>query len=158
MNRDTHIDVDSFIDKKITKKGEMPNGDDIYIITEKSIQKIKEKLKEGDRKPCIKQSVVAVIMKDGIVISNGSNHIDSNVSECPRMGMETGKGYELCKSVCNQFNHAEVDACIKGGSRCKGADLYLFGHIYICEDCARVCREYGIINVHIVSTNEKIVL
>jgi deoxycytidylate deaminase len=96
---------------------------------------------------CLKQSTVAVIMKDGILVSIGTNEIHNNqLTECPRAGMKSGRGYELCKNVCKQGHHAEVDACLKAGEEAKGATLYLIGHTYCCDDCKRVMGEHGIID------------
>ena len=87
-------------------------------------------------------------MKDSKFISMGSNEIHADIGECPRKGMKTGEGYDLCKSVCNQRYHAEVDACHKAGpSKTKGATLYLIGHTYCCDYCKNVMNDYGIKNV-----------
>jgi hypothetical protein len=40
------MEFDKFIDSKLTEKGFMPNGDKIFIITEKSVDKIKELFKD----------------------------------------------------------------------------------------------------------------
>ncbi|WP_336065520.1 hypothetical protein [Mesoflavibacter sp. CH_XMU1404-2] len=41
------MDIEEFINRKLTKTGEMPNGDNIYWITEKSVNKIKDQLRIG---------------------------------------------------------------------------------------------------------------
>lgn len=94
-------------------------------------------------KPCAKQTTVAVIIS-GDRHWIGSNYCDTPMRECPRKDMPTGVGYELCKSICNQQNHAEVDACIKAGSEARGGTLYLGGHYYVCENCKRIAEEHGI--------------
>jgi len=38
------MDIEDFVNKKLTKTGEMPNGDNIYLITEKSVNDIKKQL------------------------------------------------------------------------------------------------------------------
>jgi deoxycytidylate deaminase len=83
-------------------------------------------------------------MKDGQLISIGTNEIHKDITECPRKDMKTGEGYELCKSVCKQNHHAEVDACLKAGDQANGAILYLIGHTYCCNDCTEVMERYGI--------------
>jgi deoxycytidylate deaminase len=98
-------------------------------------------------KQCKKQTTVAVIMKEQQFISIGFNEINADISECPRKGMKTGEGYELCKSVCKQNNHAEVNACLNAGEQAKGATLYLIGHTYCCDNCKKVMEEHGIVNV-----------
>jgi deoxycytidylate deaminase len=96
---------------------------------------------------CKKLTTVAVIMKHNQLISIGTNSIDYGISECARKDMPTGVGYELCKSICKQKYHAEVDACIKAGENAKGATLYLIGHTYCCDNCKKVMDEHGILNV-----------
>lgn len=96
-------------------------------------------------KQCKKQTTIAIVMKDNQLISIGTNEINSDISECPRKGMKTGEGYELCKSICKQNHHAEVDACLKAGERAKGATLYLIGHTYCCDNCKKIMDEHGIL-------------
>jgi deoxycytidylate deaminase len=103
---------------------------------------------------CKKQTTLAIIMKDNKLISIGINEIKAEVIECPRMGLPSGVGYELCKSICNQKYHAEVDACVKAGEMAKGATLYLIGHTYCCDNCKKTMDEYGIANV-IVCPSDK---
>ncbi len=93
---------------------------------------------------CKKQTVVAIIMKDKQLISIGTNDINASITECARKDLPSGVGYELCKSVCNQNSHAEVDACIKAGDKAKGATLYLIGHTYCCDNCIKIMEQYGI--------------
>ena len=107
-------------------------------------------------KQCKKQTTVAIIMKDGKFISQGTNEISNNVSICPRdsQGFESGKGYHLCKEVCNQEYHAEVDACIRAGKDASGATLYLMGHTYCCSDCIEFMADYGIFQVIVSDTGD----
>lgn len=97
---------------------------------------------------CAKQTTIAII-KNGVRFWVGSNHCDNPQDKCPRGEMQTGEGYELCKSACGQHNHAEVDACLKAGKGAEGADLYLIGHYYCCDDCKKIMREHGIKNIYI---------
>mgnify|MGYP003120900145 CR=1 FL=1 len=41
------MDIEDFVSRKLTKAGEMPNGDNIYYITEKSVNAIKEQFRIG---------------------------------------------------------------------------------------------------------------
>jgi deoxycytidylate deaminase len=95
---------------------------------------------------CTKQETIAIIENNGQYWI-GSNWCNNAQEECPRTGMETGIGYELCKSICEQQNHAEVDACIKAGENAKGGTLYLLGHTYCCDNCKMIMDQYGIKNV-----------
>ena len=108
----------------------------------------------GDRN-CAKQTVVAIIQNNGKTWV-GTNWCESPQVKCPRGDMPSGVGYELCKDVCKQMNHAEVDACIKAGDNARGGTLFLFGHTFCCEDCKKVMTEYGIKDVVIVSPDTKL--
>jgi hypothetical protein len=94
--------------------------------------------------PCVKQRVVATIVtKDGKLFV-GENHCLTPQTVCPRAGMPTGVGYELCKSVCNQVGHAEVVALEAAGENARGATLILEGHTYACQSCLNAATEAGI--------------
>jgi deoxycytidylate deaminase len=74
----------------------------------------------------------------------GTNWVRHPQRTCPREGMPTGIGYELCKSICDQPAHAEVNACLAAGEKARGGKLYLEGHYYACENCKRVAAEHGV--------------
>ena len=92
---------------------------------------------------CAKQETIAIIENHGQYWV-GTNWCRKPQAECPRKDLPTGEGYELCKSVCEQNAHAEVDACQKAGNNAIGGTLYLIGHTYCCEDCKRTMRNFGI--------------
>lgn len=81
--------------------------------------------------------VVAVLVKDGVVISYATNE---HQEPCKRIGYPTGEGYELCDG-CNYPNHAEFKAL--QGVDAKGATLYLFGHYYACIPCSNAIEAAG---------------
>ena len=85
---------------------------------------------------------VAIIVKDGEIISVGTNE---HKEPCKREGYPTGEGYELCE-YCQYSNHAEANACKKPVN---GGHLYLFGHTYCCEPCLKECRVAGIEDITI---------
>lgn len=58
--------------------------------------------------------------------------------------MPTGIGYELCKSVCQQPTHSEVNAINLAGDAARGAVLHIEGHTYACEACKSVAEQAGI--------------
>lgn len=95
-----------------------------------------------------------VIASDGIRRFVGTNHVNSPQEHCPREGMPTGVGWELCKSVCDQPAHAEVNACRLAGIAAVGGRLYLEGHSYVCDDCRRIANEHGISEI-IIGTPPK---
>jgi len=96
------------------------------------------------RGPCIKQTVTAtIIARDGRCFV-GTNYCTKPQNTCAREGMPTGVGYDLCKSVCGQLNHAEVNAIKAAGEASLGATLYLEGHTYACDRCKASMSEAGI--------------
>lgn len=99
---------------------------------------------------CKKQTTVAIIVTDSEVYS-GWNWCENKVDECPRKGMETGKGYELCKDICGQRFHAETDAINQAGEMAKGGTMYLYGHTYACDKCIEAAKKAGIKGIIILS-------
>lgn len=89
------------------------------------------------------RKVVAIVVKDGEIISVGTNE---HQEPCKREGYPTGEGYELCE-WCQYTNHAEYNAVRH--SDVKGGHLYLFGHTYACEPCLKECQLQGIKEVTI---------
>lgn len=94
--------------------------------------------------------VGCIIVKDNKIIGSGSNSHEGY--ECKRAGYPTGVGYELCEG-CQYGNHAEIEAL--EGIDAKGADLYLYGHYYLCESCSQAAMDAGIRNVYIKDTDGK---
>lgn len=93
--------------------------------------------------PCKKQEVIAIIENQGNYWV-GPNFCLNAQEICPRKGMSSGVGYDLCKSVCQQLSHAEVDACSRAGGNARGGTLYLIGHTYCCDNCKDIMNQYGI--------------
>lgn len=104
-----------------------------------------------DKRKCAKQETIAVIITPELKIFVGTNWCENPQTECPKKDLPTGVGYEMCRDICKQHAHAEVDACEKAGEFAYGADLYLIGHYYCCDNCKKVMEEYGIRNVYIVN-------
>jgi len=97
--------------------------------------------------PCAKQVVVATI-----ITPDGSYFVSTNYcilaqETCPRVGMKTGEGYELCKSICDQPAHAEINVLQAAGNKAKGGKLYIFGHTYACDSCKQAAKEAGIVEI-----------
>jgi deoxycytidylate deaminase len=61
--------------------------------------------------------------------------------------MASGTGYELCRDVCMQPGHAEVNAIRTAGKAAAGGVLYLEGHTYACDDCKATASAAGIARV-----------
>jgi len=101
---------------------------------------------------CAKLTTIAIITK-GNQFWIGTNWCANPQKTCPRKGLKTGEGYELCKDVCQQANHAEVDACMNAEDNARGATLYLIGHYYCCDNCKKIMKQFGIKNVVICDKN-----
>jgi deoxycytidylate deaminase len=97
--------------------------------------------------PCVKQVVTATIVsRDGQQFV-GTNHCNNAQKVCPRADMPTGVGYELCRSICEQPAHAEINAIAEAGPAADGGVLYLQGHTYACGICSRAAAEAGIVAI-----------
>ncbi len=105
--------------------------------------------------PCIKQSVYAMIEVGDNKIFGSNKMLNDEIKECPRdlQGYVSGAGYHLCKDICQQDSHAEVDA-IKNAERLgidtNGGKLTLVGHTYCCDPCKSAMELAGITEVEIL--------
>lgn len=98
--------------------------------------------------PCVKQVVTAtVIAPNGGDRWVATNYCHSPQKTCARAGMPTGVGYDLCRSICDQPAHAEINALAVAGVGAIGATLYVEGHTYACEGCTRAAKAFGIVAV-----------
>lgn len=114
---------------------------------------------------CLKQTTVAIVYHEEKqrLVNIGMNGIANESEElevCPReeQGFKTGEGYHLCKEVCKQSGHAEVEACLDPDldpSELKGATLYLIGHTYVCNHCQWVMKKKGLKDYVIAATGER---
>lgn len=100
---------------------------------------------------CAKQLVVATVVATNGTHYVGYNAVDTPQPECPRGNMATGEGYHLCKDVCRQTGHAEINAIKLAGKYAKGATLYIEGHTYACRECAEFANKNAIARIIIGS-------
>lgn len=100
------------------------------------------------RTACLKRAVYAIIIAEDGKEVFGSNWTNStNVTECPRADYATGEGYHLCKEICSQEYHAEVEAVLQAQKKeviIYNAKMYLTGHDYCCNNCLDIMRSSGI--------------
>lgn len=103
--------------------------------------------------PCAKQVVTATIITSDGERFVGTNHCKTPQKTCPRdeLGMVSGEGYHLCKEICNQGAHAEVNAISNAGNKAAGSVIYLEGHTYLCDNCKEAVESAGIKEAHIQS-------
>jgi len=92
---------------------------------------------------CVKRRVLAVAFVDGEVLI-GENGVENEQEVCPRKDMKTGEGWELCKSVCAQSGHAEIDLIKKADGNLKGANVVIFNHYWVCDSCRKALEEANV--------------
>ena len=102
------------------------------------------------RGPCAKRRVICSIQFGGepneFVL--GTNDCENPQEVCPRL---PGEGYEKCRLICQQGEHAEIQALKAAkGIDLRGAVATVSGHYYICEPCGRALRQAGVGRVNIV--------
>lgn len=107
---------------------------------------------------CRKHATGAVAVKDGEIIATGNN-AGTFVKICPRVykNFDTGEGYRFCKEYCQQEGHAEVVLCNyakKNKINLKGADLYLYGHWWMCQNCWDFIIKAGINKTYLMEGSE----
>ena len=94
--------------------------------------------------PCAKQTVTATFVSaKGTKYFKTTNYCLNPQATCPRGDMPTGVGYELCKSVCKQEGHAELNALRYAGAGASGGTIYVEGHTYACKDCQDAANSAG---------------
>jgi len=95
---------------------------------------------------CCKRPVVAVLVTPSGEVFIGGNRITRPQPVCPRkeQGFEDRKGWHLCKELCGQVAHAEIDALNQAGQKALGGKFYLIGHWTACDDCARAIEKAGV--------------
>ena len=100
------------------------------------------------RGPCVKQTVVATIVTPDGKRFRGTNECYNAQEACPRSGMPTGAGYELCRDICQQPRHAEAAAVLDSvGHDVRGATCYVEGHSYACANCQRTLHAVGVTDI-----------
>ena len=107
------------------------------------------------RSPCIKQSVYAMIEIGDMQVFGSNKMLNDEITICPRdtYGYKSGEGYHLCKDICKQESHADVDAIIAAQTmriNLIGATLTLVGHTYCCDNCKSAMESAGITTVNIL--------
>lgn len=101
----------------------------------------------------------ATLVKDGKIIGQGCNgdgwHQDNN--RCVRIekNMQTGVGYEECPG-CESNHHAERSAFLHATEDAVGAELYLYGHWWICISCWNAITEKKIKHIYLLENAENL--
>lgn len=98
--------------------------------------------------PCAKVVVTATLVTVNGNQYIGSNHCLTPQKVCPRdtQGYPSGQGYHLCKEICNQPAHGEVNAINFANSieenASKGAVIHV-DYSWICGACSKTAEEFG---------------
>ena len=85
---------------------------------------------------CSRKKVGAIIVKDGMIISDGFNGTPSGFDNCCENELGETHWYVL---------HAEANAILKvakSGNNCKGSTLYVT--LSPCKDCSKLILQAGI--------------
>ena len=100
---------------------------------------------------CIRRSVGAVIVVDGLVITEGWNGVpgdykDCREAGCPRciQGGETGRGYDTC--ICIHAEQRAVSDAAKRGVSVKDSILYV--NLRPCIQCLVIAKSSGVREVY----------
>ena len=103
----------------------------------------------------------AIIVRSGTVLGIGANGSDYHEKySCKRveLGCKSGEGYELCEG-CHPKNHSEstaINNALERENDTNGADLYLWGHWWLCEPCWNAVIEAGIKKVYLLDESEQL--
>jgi len=91
---------------------------------------------------CAKKRVTCIIVDGKGNPYIGHNDCRKPQEKCPR---EPGEGYEKCKSICDQEDHAEIMALKAAGSAANGAVAHLYGITHYCDACQKALFSAGVI-------------
>lgn len=97
--------------------------------------------------PCAKQIVTATLISSCGKEFISTNWCESPQKVCPRLDLPTGEGYELCRDICKQKGHAEINAINLAGEFSKGSTIFLSGHHYACDKCQSYADSCGVLNI-----------
>lgn len=100
--------------------------------------------------PCARKVVTATIITPSGRRFVGTNHCNNAQAVCPRGDMPTGVGYEMCRDICQQPGHAEMQALVNAaleGEAVAGGVIYIEGHTYACNSCLKTLAEAWIVDV-----------
>lgn len=97
---------------------------------------------------CAKRRVICILSDDFGRVAVGENSCALPQPTCPRL---PGEGYEKCKTVCEQYAHAEIDALDAWESRYSvilpPTHALIRGHDYVCAKCEAYLRSAGVKHV-----------
>lgn len=106
--------------------------------------------------PCASRHVVAVLVAADGRVFVGSNGVRRPQPCCPRKkaGYPRGRGWWMCREICGQLHHAEVDVLRRAGAAARGATLYLIGHDRACPECHKAMARAGVARLAVVADKD----
>ncbi len=97
-----------------------------------------------------------VLARGGEVIARAGNGFNQKPQKhlCPRIlaGCKTGEGYDLCH-LHDAEGHSEpmlMKVAREANIPTEGADVYMYGHWWMCEPCWNVLIDAGISDAYLV--------
>ncbi len=116
------------------------------------------------------QRTGAVIVKDGIIIGQGSNQTPlpgKFLRELHKNGwcvrkqlkIKSGTKYWMCPGCAKNHHHGEARAvrnAIKEGKDTEGAELYLWGHWWACKPCWDSMLGAGIKKLYLLEDSDEL--
>lgn len=91
---------------------------------------------------CAKRQVTCIIVDGKGTAYIGRNDCKNPQESCPRF---PGEGYEKCRTICHQEDHAEIMALKAAGPAANGAVAHLYGISHYCEACQKSLFAAGVI-------------
>lgn len=104
-------------------------------------------------KQCKDRTVMAALETSTGNVYFGFNFTQSQPVWCPRENMPRGHGYALCKSVCGQWVHAEIDAIQQYEQHephGTSGRLFVYGVNHICDGCMTEINKRPFLSVVLV--------
>lgn len=90
--------------------------------------------------PCAKRRTQGLLVGRSGAVYVAENVCLNPQPVCPRL---PGEGYEKCKSVCQQVEHAEIQILRAAGDDAHGQELTVT-HWYPCPRCEVACAAAGV--------------
>jgi deoxycytidylate deaminase len=94
---------------------------------------------------CAKKQIAAGTYVNGRFVW-AVNHCVFAGEQCPRLNVPSGQGYELCTAHHAEQNLAEL---LKAKGQRSDGVLWVAGHYWACEPCARAMKEMGVTELRI---------
>lgn len=95
---------------------------------------------------CARREVTCTLVTPGGERIVGKNWCKKPQTVCPRTEDED---YTKCKTVCDQWGHAEEVAVLIAGPKAMGATAIIEGHSYACRNCQEALFAAGVSGISV---------